>query len=67
MPVKLLEATASLNLHVEKVVKIPTLHGVHTDALVLLEQTPYGIIKRAIHAPLPIKCVGFALGTWRQR
>lgn len=52
-----------MNLHVKKVVKIPTLHGADADALVLLEQAPYGVVETAIHAPLPIERVGFTLGT----
>lgn len=51
----------------EKVVKIPTLHGIHTNTLVVLEQAPYGVVEGAVYAPLPIKRVGFTLGTWRQR
>lgn len=57
------EGNARMNLHVKKVLNIPTLHGAHADTLVLFEQAPYGVVERAIHAPLAIKRVGFTLGT----
>lgn len=49
--------------HVKNVGHVPALHGAHTDALVLLEQAANGVTERAVHAPLPVEGVGFALGS----
>lgn len=50
--------------HVQAVVEALPLHGADTDALVVLENAPYAVIQRAVHAPLAVERVGFTLGTW---
>lgn len=51
----------------QAVVEALALHGVDTDALVVLEHASHAVVQTAVHAPLAVERVGFALGAWQQR
>lgn len=47
----------------QELVVIVSLHGLGSDAFVLLQQAPYGVTQGSIQASLPIKRVHLTLGT----